>query len=226
MTTHQQLTGQTDDELLARMIRSHAERYNQVYWDAFDEHARPRLSDAPVVVDLGCGPGLLLRDLSERVPGAALHGLDLTPAMIESAAGLEYAGAVPTLAVHDLLKDRLPFDDASVDLVAVTAVLHLFDDLFPLLTDVKRVLKPAGTLLMYEWVRTSLAEYMARPQDNPTGDPAAAQRRRLKLFAAHNHYAVEDWRWILHEAGFPVAGEALPNGQFHRLFVAYPRDGA
>ena len=37
------------------------------------------------VVDLGCGPGDLTVDLSRRWPGAALHGVDSSPEMIEAA---------------------------------------------------------------------------------------------------------------------------------------------
>ena len=42
----------------------------------------PRSRPQPVIVDLGCGPGLFLRDLGERYPQATLFGYDVTPAMI------------------------------------------------------------------------------------------------------------------------------------------------
>lgn len=58
-----------------------------------DERARPfadlvaRIgAEAPrSVVDLGCGPGDLTAELTHRWPGAAIHGIDNSPAMIEAA---------------------------------------------------------------------------------------------------------------------------------------------
>src|SRR5262249_12645871 len=81
MPTHQSLGGATDEELLQRMVATHAHRYDPGFWAYFTEHVKG-LSSRPVAVDLGCGPGLFLRDLGERYPSAILHGYDVTPAMI------------------------------------------------------------------------------------------------------------------------------------------------
>jgi len=53
------------------------------------------------MLDLGCGPGLFLRDVGERYPVATLYGYDVTPAMIAYGQQASYAGAKPTLVVHD-----------------------------------------------------------------------------------------------------------------------------
>ena len=219
MTTHQQLTGSTDDEFLRRMIDTTAGRFTDAFWAVFDAEVRPRLPDAPAVVDLGCGPGLFLQALSRRIPAATLTGYDLTPAMIEHARGLDFAGPPPTLDVADLTAGRLPLDDASVHLAAMTAVLHILDDPFALLAEVRRVLAPDGIFLLYDWVRTPLREYLSDrvPEDAP--DVAAARRRAMRVFPSHNKYTIEDWRWLLGECGFDVVADAAPRAQFH-AFVA------
>jgi trans-aconitate methyltransferase len=76
MTTHQSISGQTDDDLLQRVIRTDPNRFGDAYWAVFDQHVLPRLGSAPAVVDLGCGQGLFLRDGSHRLHKARLHGLD------------------------------------------------------------------------------------------------------------------------------------------------------
>lgn len=227
MTTHQSITGGTDGELLSRMVHSYAGRFNDAYWTFFDQHVRPRLTASPTLVDLGCGPGLFVQDLNRRVPGAKLFGFDLTPAMVDHARSLDWGGSKPTLGELNLLTDNIPLADASADMVSITAVMHLFDDPFPVLGEIKRVLKPSGTFVLYDWVRTSLAEYLARDSSGGSSDDAAGLRRRqLKLFAAHNHYAAEDWRWIVNEAGFDLIGETRPSNKYHRLFAAAPRPRA
>ena len=101
---------------------------------------------------------------------------------------------------------------------------HLFDDPFPVLGKIRQALRPGGTLILYDWVRTSLVEYMARDRGTgPARSPEELRSRSMKLFGVHNHYTVEDWRWILAEAGFDVLAEAAPDGKYHRLFVAAPK---
>jgi ubiquinone/menaquinone biosynthesis C-methylase UbiE len=222
MTTHQELTGQTDDDLLQRMIGSHETRHTATYWEAFDEHVRPRLSASPVLADLGCGPGILLRDLSGRVPGATLHGYDITPVMIDYARGLDYGGAPATFAVLDIVGEPLPLADGSVDAITMTMVLHLFVDPFALLREVKRVLKPTGPFVLYDFVRTPFAEYLNRRSSAGSDDPDA-RKRGLSLFAMHNKYTTEDWHWVFSESGFDLLAEAQPQAQFNRMFIAVPQ---
>src|ERR687884_311399 len=98
MPTHQEIGGMSDEELLQRMVTSHPERYGEAFWEFFAAQIQPRLPARPVIVDLGCGPGLFLRDVSARAHPAALYGFDITPAMIDYARQVSYNGVTPTLA--------------------------------------------------------------------------------------------------------------------------------
>ena len=219
MTTHQQLTGSTDEEFLQRMIQTAAGRFTDSFWALFDAEVRPRLPEALAVVDFGCGPGLFLQAVSRRIPAATLTGFDLTPAMIEHARGLDYAGAPPTLEVADLTAERIPLADASVHLGAMTAVLHVFDDPFAFLGEVRRALAPGGVFLLYDWVRTPLRDYLAERVSKESPDRAVGRLRAMRLFPSHNKYTLEDWRWLLGECGFDVVADVAPRANFH-AFVA------
>ena len=219
MTTHQQLTGSTDGEFVQRMIDTAVDRFTDSFWVLFEAEVRPRLPDAPAVVDFGCGPGLFLQAVSRRIPAAMLTGFDVTPAMIEHARGLDYEGALPTFEVADLTAESIPLADASVNLGAMTAVLHVFDDPFAFLGEVRRALAPGGVFLLYDWVRTPLREYLAERMAREAGDVVAALLTTMRLFPSHNKYTVEDWRWLLGECGFEVVADAAPRGHFH-AFVA------
>ena len=108
MPTHQSLGGASDEQLLQRMVATHSERYGQDYWAAFDAGVAPRLPASPVVIDLGCGPGLFLRDFAQRDPSTRLYGYDVTPAMIAHGRQLPPTGANTALAVHDVATQPLP----------------------------------------------------------------------------------------------------------------------
>src|SRR5262249_40759688 len=108
VTTHQSLSGSTDEEFVQRMASTYGERFGADFWAFFTDHVAPSLPPRPVMIDLGCGPGLLLRDLGERYPQATLYGYDVTPAMIAHGQHLPSKGARPTLALHNVGVEPLP----------------------------------------------------------------------------------------------------------------------
>ena len=92
---------QRDDRALRRQIERYVVRFNDAFWQFWNEHIAVSLPPQPLIVDIGPGPGLFLRDLSARLPNATLHGLDANEAMIENARSLDYAGPIPTLRLFE-----------------------------------------------------------------------------------------------------------------------------
>ena len=221
MPTHQSLAGATDEELLQRMIVTHPERFGDEYWAFFSGRVAPLLPPHPVMIDIGCGPGLLLRDLSARFPGAELHGHDVTPAMIAHGRQLQYTGAKPTLTILDVTTESLPHEAGSVDLVSMSSVLHVLDEPLPVLAEIRRVLPSGGIFLLNDWVRQSLAAYLAFRREVMGEPEPECSRRGFRLFPAHNKYTTEDWRWLLGEARFLIKDETQLRDS-HRIFVTTP----
>jgi SAM-dependent methyltransferase len=216
--THQSLSGTSDDEFLQRMVNTHPERFGPAFWEFFSAQVAPALPARPVAIDLGCGPGLLLRDLAERCPAARLHGYDITPPMIDYAKELSYASGPPALAVHDVTTQSLPHHAGSVDLLIVSSMLHVIDEPLPVLAEIKRVLAPKGIFLLHDWVRQPLEAYLAWRRDVMKESPADTRRRGYRLFPVHNKYTPEDWRWLLAEAGFALRTQTQLRAT-HRIFV-------
>ena len=222
MATHQSISGMSDEELVERMVNSHAERHDDAFQGFFDTHVAPHLPARPTIADLGCGPGLFLRDLSRRFPGAALYGYDLTPAMITYAQEeVRYAGPKPTLAVHDLTAQPVPLADGSAHLINMTAILHLLDEPLPILKEIGRLLAPEGIFFLNDWVRAPLTEYLDSRVEGEGEERQTSLRRWFRLFPVHNKYTTEDWQWLLAEAGFAVRQTASLRANF-RVFVTTP----
>ena len=225
MATHQSISGTTDEEFVQRMITTYPERFGESFWDYFVPEVGAFLPLTAVVVDLGCGPGLFLRDMATRYPHATLYGYDVTPAMITYAEGLEWPAATPTLAVHDVGIEALPLSAGSVHLVSMMSVLHLFDDPLSVLAEIRRVLAPGGMFFLRDWIRSPLKDYLARRQANPGEIAGASRQRAFRLFPVHNKYTLEDWEWLLSEAGFTIRSR-MQLRPTHRIFVAtVTRDG-
>jgi ubiquinone/menaquinone biosynthesis C-methylase UbiE len=219
--THQSLGGASDEDLLQRMVATHPERFDAPFWAFYDTHVGRRLPPRAVMIDLGCGPGLLLRDLGERHPDAMLHGYDVTPAMITYGRRLAFKPASVTLTVHDVTVEPLPLADAAVNLASMSSVLHVFDEPLPTLAEIRRVLAPGAIFLLNDWIRQPLSSYLAWRRDVMKESGPDAVRRAFRLFPVHNKYTVEDWRWLLGEAGFEVLAQTELRAS-HRIFVATP----
>jgi SAM-dependent methyltransferase len=219
MPTHQSLGGASDEELLQRMIATHPERFGPEFWGLFAERVAPHLPSRPVILDLGCGPGLLLRDLGERYPAATLQGYDLTPAMIAHARELPYPGSAPALVVHDVASAPLPDATGSAHLVIMSSVLHVLDEPLPVLAEIRRVLVPGGVFLLIDWIRQPLSAYLTWRREVMGEEGPESLRRGFRLFPAHNKYTIEDWRWLLAAADLTVRHETQPRAS-HRIFVA------
>ena len=222
MTTHQALSGTSDEEFLQRMVRTYPERFGEDFWACFTAQVAPALPAQPVMIDLGCGPGLLLRDLGIRYPQATLYGYDVTPAMIAHGQQLATTGARPLLAVHDVMQQGLPQATGTVHLVVMTSVLHVIDEPLPVLAEIRRILAPGGRFLLHDWIRQSLPAYLEwRQTQMGEEDPALSLRRGFRLFPVHNKYTVADWQWLLTAGGFTIRyqGQLRPT---HQMFVAVP----
>ncbi len=110
------------------------------------------------VVDLACGTGGFLRDLTAALPRADVSGLDLSPAYVQQ------VRAVAGASVVQANMERLPYGDASLD--AVTCI-YLFHELPPRLRpliarEMARVLKPGGLLAFGDSIQPRDALDLAR----------------------------------------------------------------
>lgn len=95
-----------------------------------------------VVLDVGCGCGVTVQHLRDRYGLAAL-GID--PSLLLLAAARTRSPGLPLLGGRS---ERLPIAAGSVDAVVLECVLSLVDDLDAALSEVARVLRPGGLLVV------------------------------------------------------------------------------
>jgi ubiquinone/menaquinone biosynthesis C-methylase UbiE len=93
------------------------------------------------VLDLGCGTGMFLRELSRRAKFAV--GVDASPEMLR-VANVRRGRAALVLADAD----TLPFPDGSFDAVVSVTLLQNMPDPAATVREVARVLKPGGVAIL------------------------------------------------------------------------------
>jgi ubiquinone/menaquinone biosynthesis C-methylase UbiE len=103
-------------------------------------------ADGLAVLDFGCGPGYDLVGFASQSKPNRLVGVDVSSSSLAEAQDrLKLHGAEPELHHHDVIAAPLPVDDASIDIVHSSGVLHHMPTMEPALKELRRVLKPGGT---------------------------------------------------------------------------------
>ncbi len=122
------------------------------------------------VLEVGCGTGLILGRLAQHAARAC--GVDLSPGMLRAAhrRGLQVALASAT---------RLPFPDASFDLVCSFKVLAHVPDIKGALAEIARVTRPGGQLVLEFYNPWSL-RYLAKRAAGPR--PISEGRTEADVF--------------------------------------------
>jgi SAM-dependent methyltransferase len=106
------------------------------------------------VLEIAAGTGVVTRGLVEALPGdSTIVATDLNSDMLAVAAALEDDSADGAGEVTWRVADaqRLPFDDASFDLVGCQFGVMFFHDPSGSHAEVRRVLRPGGTYIFSAW---------------------------------------------------------------------------
>jgi protein-L-isoaspartate(D-aspartate) O-methyltransferase len=133
------------------------------------------------ILDVGCGKGFLLYELSQVVPGVEVAGLDISKYAIEHAKE----------EVKPFLKQgharKLPFEDGSFDFVVSITTLHnlyLFD-LMEALKEIERVGR-GGKYVVVESYRN--------------------EREKMNLLywqlTCECFFTPQEWQWVFTQAGY------------------------
>ena len=154
-------------------------------------------------LDVGCGEGRVTRELRRR--GHDPVGVDVAPGLVELARSRDGDGDYRVAAA-----ERLPFEDASFDLVVAFNVVMNVDEPARAIAEAGRVLVPGGQLcasIVHPIASAGAPEsdvfvirddYLrARPHEQRVGD----------LVFANVHVPLETWSGWLEDAGFVI--EAL-----------------
>ena len=104
------------------------------------------------VLDLAAGTGKLTRLLAPS--GAALVAVEPVAAMRE-----QFVAVAPDVAVLDGTAEAIPLPDSSVDVVTVAQAFHWFDPPVAL-TEIARVLRPGGSLVLVWNVRNEAVDWV------------------------------------------------------------------
>ncbi len=160
------------DHFIDRASRGHAVR----------QVRRHATGAGPVVLEVGCSSGFLLRDLKQALPDALLIGSDCVREPLD-----QLARSLPGVPLLQFDLVHCPLPSTSMDVVVLLNVLeHIADDRGAL-RQVFRILKPGGAAII----------------EVPAGPDLYDVYDRLLLH--HRRYTLAGLRAVLGQEGFTVA---------------------
>jgi ubiquinone/menaquinone biosynthesis C-methylase UbiE len=145
------------------------------------------------VLDIGTGAGHTALALAPRVSSVVLT--DPVQAMLGTARRLFADAGIRNAEFVEAVAERLPFPDASFDIVTTRLAAHHFDDVALAFREMARVLRTGGVLIFVDTLAPEDAESAAYQDEVETlRDPT---HRRI--------YTQREWIAFAEEAGLRVA---------------------
>lgn len=182
------------------------------------------------VLDLGCGNGHFLHEISNRGHKAALLGADFSLPLLRN------AESTPGVAFQEIDLARLSDFSDQLRINGLWSVITFFATLHHIPSDeirldilktVKKLLKPNGKFILSNWQFLNSEKLKSRIQpwsrveltdeDVDEGDYLLDWRSGGEGLRYAHHFSAEELRRLAGQAGFKVEAEFLSDGENGRL---------
>ncbi|MEU3496336.1 methyltransferase domain-containing protein [Kitasatospora cineracea] len=125
----------------------------------------PELRPGQRVLDVGCGPGTITADLAELIgPSGRVVGIEPVPEVLAEAAALAAERGLANLSYEVADVYRLPYADASFDVVHAHQVLQHLPDPVAALREMRRVTAPGGVIAVRDSDYAAMTWYPELPE--------------------------------------------------------------
>jgi ubiquinone/menaquinone biosynthesis C-methylase UbiE len=157
--------------------------------------ARPEPADR--VLDVATGAGHTALALAPHV--AQVVAYDVTEQMLEETARNAATRGLQNILTKQGIAEKLPFPDASFEIVTVRQAPHHFADIRAAVQEMARVLKPQGRLVLVD----------SRAPEDDEIDDAYNNIEKLRDPSHVRNYRPSEWRAMISDAGLRILSEEL-----------------
>lgn len=140
------------------------------------------------IIDVGCGPGFLLKEVANNFKSSRVIGLDLSSQMLGIAA--KNCAKLKNVRLKKGSAYSLPYPDNFFDLVLSKDSLHQFSKPKIAIREMMRVLKPSGLLYLQDLKRELPFKILK------TAIPPNTPIKKIQYFSARAAYTIEEAKKI------------------------------
>jgi ubiquinone/menaquinone biosynthesis C-methylase UbiE len=157
-----------------------------------------RYQPSGVLLDIGCGPGHLLKAIAKRYPRLSLSGLDISGDMVE------LARRNLNSSVKFIQADAafIPLAEENIDFVISSGALHHWGDASAVFKEIRRVLVPGGCFLIMDLRRDIPGPLRFAARIGNRFAPAELRRTRGVMGSLESAYTPVELKQMLSETPF------------------------
>ncbi|MGY5863867.1 MAG: class I SAM-dependent methyltransferase [Candidatus Thorarchaeota archaeon] len=151
--THHGKADWTNDERVQRMAKTYTTRYDDIFWKALDNLVGT--GQREVVADFGCGPGLLLTDVTTRFNASSAIGFDESKEMLSQAdVFMKERTDLDTFKLIETNFDieEIPVESDHIDFGFSGFMLHEVADPSDFVSKVYSHIKSGGVFVVYDFI--------------------------------------------------------------------------
>ena len=135
-------TGEAGEQMLERMNREH---YEVTGWGL----SFYKFNAQDSVLDIGCGGGMTLSRLAEKIPEGEIYGVDYSTLSVAKSQEMNKAAVESgRMKIVEGSVDALPFADGMFDKITTVESFYFWPTPEKSLSEVYRVLKPGGVFIL------------------------------------------------------------------------------
>jgi len=129
----------------AANIYDKAEKKDEQTYTNIIRKTKMYLKTNDIVLDYGCGTGLICNEIASSVK--AIHGLDISSKMLESASKKANERGISNISyIHSSIFDER-YQNEAFDVILAFYVLHLVEDDYIVIQRINKLLKPGGLFI-------------------------------------------------------------------------------
>ncbi|WP_085524389.1 class I SAM-dependent methyltransferase [Tuberibacillus sp. Marseille-P3662] len=142
---------------------------------------RLALDPNDVVADLGAGNGYFTIPMANHTE-ETVYAVDIELKMLEMLKKRAKETHVENIEYVNSDLETIPMDDHSIDKVLIAFVIHEVPSVVNTLNEIKRILKPGGTVMVIEWEAVE-------SEDGPPLHERLASKELMKVLQDHGFQA-------------------------------------
>jgi ubiquinone/menaquinone biosynthesis C-methylase UbiE len=162
------------------------------YYREIAEQLIDRAPSEGRILDIGTGPGFILKELHDLNPNLIPYGLDISESIVQIArSNLKELGIVPRV-FHGDIQDA-PFKDNFFDIVTCSNSLSYWPDPAIGLNEIYRILKSSGKAILFEPYKEFDFDRIEDAIEGTLKHASPVRRELVKIF----HKFALNWGYLL-----------------------------